>query len=716
MVWVTPFNLYAEPKNCVSCHQQQVSQWQRSDHAKAMAVATADSVLGDFDNAKAEHFTQQALFYKKSGQFYIDFTEQEKTTTYQVKYTYGHYPLQQYLIPTDNGKLQVFPFAWDSQPKQLGGQKWYPIYSSEDIKSNDRLHWQQPLQNWNGMCADCHSDGLKRQFNPVKDQYQTTWDNINVGCQSCHGKMPSHSNKYSAKKPVALIDNQQQQQQVFNWLLSPGDKVAQLKSADGELASAGYKKQQGEFMNTCFACHSLRTPLSDGFTANQHFLQQFTPTLLTQPYYHADGQIKDEVYVYGSFLQSKMYQQGVTCLNCHDAHTMKVKTQTNGLCLQCHNAENYQKTQHTNHPLDSAASQCVNCHMPETTYMGVDARRDHSFKIPRPHLSEQYNTPNACSNCHQEKSSDWAAKKVKAWFGEPKSPSQSEQDYLNLLHSQQLPLERHLAIINDPSVAEIKRATAITLLPATTQMLTEHVVSPWVKSPLPLIRLATAQVGHLLASSDKTQSYQQLLTDELKAVRVAAANQLLAVNVEDQALLNKAVAELLESNDAISWRGEGLFNKAMTELALNQQQKAISSLQNSINVDPYFAGAYINLSDIYRQLQLTEKERAVYDKALKNVATSAELQYAYGMFLIRSGNKHQAVEHFKLAMTYNPENGQYAYLYYLALDSIGKTTQALTELKQTMQQYQGNPNLKNLGLSFSQKLNDRNSWDFFQQF
>lgn len=701
-------------QNCVACHKQQVSNWQQSDHAKAMAIANNETVLADFNNAQTSHYSQTAKFYRDSDKFLIDLTEAGDTSSYEVMYTFGHYPLQQYLVPADNGKYQVFPFAWDSRERSEGGQRWYPMYSNEDISHKDRLHWKQPLQNWNGMCADCHSDGLKRNFNPAQNVFQTSWDNINVGCQSCHGEMsPDHTATRIVNGSERLSN--QELSEIINWLLVPGDDVARLRNQQGELASTEQKAKRGEFMNTCFSCHSLRSPLTDGFEHNQHVLQQFSPTFLVPPLYHADGQIKDEVYVYGSFLQSKMHSEGVTCLDCHDAHTMKVKTQTNGLCLQCHSAEVYQQEQHTRHPLTTEAGQCVSCHMPETTYMGVDARRDHSFKIPRPDLSIEFGTPNACISCHSSESNEWAATHLNTWFGNAPKLSKSENDYMRLIHDQALPLDAHLSLINDESLPEIKRATAITLLPYTTQILSEHVIKDWARSSLPLLRLATAQIGDLLPTEDKKLSYKNLLNDEFKAIRVAAANHFISGDLNETAHFTSALQELLDSGNATAWRGEGLFNQALVDLKLRREKAAIEKLEQSMTIDPYFVQSYINLGDIYRRLNLTSKESVLYDKALSNLPTSPDIHYSYGMFLIRAGDKPNSVKHFKLAMELGPNNPQYPYIYALALDSIGKTREALERLKELYPKYQYNEGLRDIGLNFAQKVGDRESFYYFSR-
>ncbi|MGJ8680963.1 multiheme c-type cytochrome [Paraglaciecola sp.] len=692
-----------QAKDCVSCHQQAVSDWQKSDHAKAMDQATTDSVLGDFSGVTAEHHSQTAKFYKKDTDFRITFTEGGKTTDYKVTYTFGHYPLQQYLIETKDKRFQVFPFAWDSRPKEQEGQKWYPIYPDEDVLPQDRLHWQQPLQNWNGMCADCHSDGLKRNYTSNTNDFDTKWDNINVGCQSCHGEMPAEHPQSKGKQALNLTTTEQKQ--LGHWLRKPEEKVATWQG----------EKRDNSFMDDCFACHALRTPLTDGITPKTPFLDQFSPSLLSQPMYHVDGQIKEEVYVYGSFLQSKMFHEGVNCLDCHNPHSMKLKVEGNGLCLQCHSAETYQQEKHLIHPADSTGGQCVSCHMPEKTYMGVDARRDHSFRIPRPELTEQFGTPNTCNACHENKSAKWATTQVKERYGNNNKLSQNEKALIRLQHQYRLPADQHFAIINDNNINEIYRASAIALLPNSVQQLTDAQIKNWVNSSEPLIRLATAQLGFLIPLPERTKSFIKLLKDEYKAIRVQAASHLLELGVDKSEALKSAFEELVTSHQVSTWRGEGGLNMSMLQLNMQQLQPAINSLQQAINVDPYFPAAYVNLADIYRRSQSAEKEREIYQQGIKANPKSGMLYYSFGLHQIRSGAKQDSLKSFQQAIKLEPENGQYAYVYFIALDNLGKTKQALAQLKMVINKYPAPYQLAQLGMSFSQKLSDRNSYNFFQK-
>ncbi|CAD5291831.1 conserved exported hypothetical protein [Alteromonas sp. 38] len=698
--------------NCVSCHQQAVSNWQQSDHAKAMDVAAANTVLGDFSGTAVAHYTQQARFYQKGQDFWINFTEADSTTDYQVKYTFGHYPLQQYLIEGSAGKLQVFPFAWDSRSKEEGGQRWYPMYSQEDIQPADRLHWRQPLQNWNGMCADCHSDGLTRNYSVETKQFDTTWDNINVGCQSCHGEMTHHADTASSASQLTgqsshgkLALSSDEQKAIGQWLLDDGAKIA---SWHGE-------PRDNQFMETCFACHSLRSPITDGIDPNAAFLDQFVPSLLAPPMYHADGQIKEEVYVYGSFLQSKMYAAGVNCLDCHDKHTMKIKVQGNGLCLQCHSSEVYQQQSHLRHDVSSTAGQCVSCHMPETTYMGVDARRDHSFKVPRPDLSAKYDTPNVCTGCHEMQSSNWAADIINQWRQGDALPDTSQDDFLALMHNGTLPVARHFALINNTELSVIVRASAIAMLPNSVAQLSDNDVKGWVQSEHDLIRLAVAGIGNMLPVPERLKSYQTLLEDRFKAVRLRAANHLLDAGLNNNAAFKPALELLLKFNEVSMWRGESALNQSMVYLQLGRTKEALNSLQHGIDVDPFFAPNYVNLADVYRQAGQVENERMTLNAGLKANPTSAVMHYAHGMYLFRAQRKPDSIEAFRRAVKLAPDNVQYVYVYFLVLDGVGQTDKALRELKLALGRYHYHPQLRQLGVNFAQKMNDAKALMYFQK-
>ncbi len=692
-------------QQCITCHEQAQDDWRKSDHANAMAIANESSVLADFDNKYVEHYGQKAHFFIKDKRYQVTISYDDKADTYPIKYTFGHFPLQQYLVETAIGKLQVLPFAWDSRNETVGGQRWYHNYSHEEIRPQDRLHWRQPLQNWNGMCADCHSDGLLRKYDPKDNSFSSQFDNINVGCLSCHSDMSDHAKK-SVKRNVGA-DVTSVKHPTGQWLKSLGDKTAHWKG----------EQRDNTFMDGCFACHSLRTPLTDGFKPNTPFLDQFIPQLLSAPNYHVDGQIKEEVYVYGSFLQSKMFKAGVNCLDCHDKHTMKLKAEGNGLCLQCHGAEVYNVKEHHQHNDNSTGAECVNCHMPENRYMGVDDRRDHSFKIPRPDLSLTFNTPNACKSCHADKSNQWASDTLKKWHGKAKAVLQSKQLLMMLNSGQAISFEQHMSILADEKLDVISRATALKLLSYATTTLSADVLVPYLTHEEPLLRLNAVNVATLLSPEDKVRHITPLLSDDYKSVRIAAARSLVTSEIAttDKKAFNQAFKALINTNNINSWRGEGMANQGVLAIEMNKLTDAEIAFKNMIKIEPYFNASYINLADIYRVQQKPFQEAVVLKKGIENNSKSAVLHYAYGLHFVRQKKLNKGLPLFEKSIMLQPKNSHYAYTYVLAVDGAGQSKQALIKLKTLIKNYQDNTQLKELGLYLSQKLKLRSEYDWFMK-
>lgn len=692
-------------QQCIECHQSEQQAWQHSDHAKSMALADKSSVLGDFNQKHVEHHGQKALFFIADGVYQVTISYDDNSQTLPIKFTFGHFPLQQYLVETEHGKLQVLPFAWDSRIKEAGGQRWYHNYSQEEIRPEDRLHWRQPLQNWNGMCADCHSDGLVRNYDEPNNRFDSQFDNINVGCLSCHGDMTVHADKKSStarNNDVTSIKSP-----TGKWLRSIGEKTAHWQ---------GEQRDNG-FMDNCFSCHSLRSPLTDGIKPHTAFLDQFTPQLLAAPNYYPDGQIKEEVYVYGSFLQSKMFAAGVNCLDCHDQHTMKLKAEGNGLCLQCHGAEIYNAKTHHQHQVNSAGAQCVNCHMPTNRYMGVDDRRDHSFKIPRPDLSISHNSPNACTSCHEEKNNQWAAKQLEEWHGKPQTVASSKQHLMALNSGQIISLQQHLTIVSDEQLDVISRATALQLLSMSTQSITADILKPFLSHQEALIRLAAANAAVLLPANDKVTFVAPLLADQYKAIRVAAARSLVdsQLMLSDSTVFKQAFNAMQAAHQVSSWRGEGKLNQGLIAYESGDLSATEKAFKGAVKVDPYFETGYINLADLYRAQQRPALVMSVLRKGLANLPKSATINYAYGLHLVRQQKTAQAVAYFKKAMVLQQLDQQYAYTFVLALDGIGKSKQALKELKQLILAYPERSQLKELGLYLSQKLQSQSDYYWFQK-
>ncbi|REL30757.1 multiheme c-type cytochrome [Thalassotalea euphylliae] len=712
--------------DCQSCHRQQYQDWLSSDHRQAMQPANRTTVKGDFNNAHATHYQLSAHFSQKDDEYWATLSKQglaeehsqinqaEQAQHYQFAYTFGHYPLQQYLVKTANGKMQVFPFAWDSRAAEQGGQRWFHIYQEaigEQITEQDRLHWLQPLQNWNGMCADCHSDGFQRNYNASKNRFDSKWQADNVGCQSCHaGYQQPHPQVNRQVQAKVQSNDSISSKGVGSWQRN------QLPTAQWQ----GAARTEGDMWN-CFACHSLRTPLTDGFSANEHFLNQFSPSLLNAPLYHADGQIKEEVYVMGSFLQSKMYHQGVQCVDCHNPHSGKVKIDGNGLCLQCHSPQVFNSKTHHGHSDNSQGAQCVNCHMPTTTYMGVDARRDHSFKVPNPELAKQFDTPLACLTCHPKQNADWAQIKIASWQAngaldgidgingidgkagsingfQKAAKHQLAFDYASFIAGKASHPERLARLLDDPQLPAIQKASLLAQIPYLTQSLPGNWLARYLQHESPLIRIAAANLGSLLSAPDKQRYMLPVLADQFKAVRIAALSSLMGTDIPAAYAKQYAQVfnELSSAQAQVAWRGEGRVNIAQRQLAVGQTEQAINQLTQAIAIDPYFEASYINLADIYRNLVKVSEEVNIYQQGLSTLPKSATLHYAMALSWVRQQQYRQALNSLAKATQLAPNEAQYHYTYALALEKVAGRPAALSYVQQALVSLPQSALLKNL--------------------
>ena len=385
---------YVGRESCIKCHQQEYDAWHDSHHDLAMDVATGETVLGDFNDAELEHYGITSRMFTRDGKYFVN-TEGPtgELEDFEVKWVFGVEPMQQYLVELERpkdaeedeiGSVQVLPVTWDTQRKE-----WFvvdPPNVHEKLEPGDRLHWTGAAQNWNRQCADCHSTNLQRNFDAEKVAYHTTFSEIDVSCEACHG-------------PGSLHVELAERTSLFKWDRKRGYALAELKGKD-------HLTQ----VDTCARCHVRRErTVAPDYEAGEPLYEHFCNALIRQGLYHADGQIRDEVYVHGSFIQSKMYHKGVRCSDCHDPHSLKVKYTDNQLCTSCHLADahtagKFDTPAHHHHKVDSVGSLCIECHMPETTYMEIDPRRDHSLRVPRPDLSVKLGTPNACTGCHLDAS------------------------------------------------------------------------------------------------------------------------------------------------------------------------------------------------------------------------------------------------------------------------------------------------------------------------
>ncbi len=688
---------YVGRQQCTSCHQQQLVQWQGSQHDLAMQEATEQNVLGDFNNSTFTYYDVTSTFYKKDGKFYVKTDNAEGLLQdFEIKYTFGVTPLQQYLIEFPRGRMQVLNVAWDSRSKEEGGQRWFHLYPNENVDHSDALHWTGVFQNWNNMCAECHSTELKKNYNYESDTYNTSWSEIDVSCEACHGPASNHV------KWAQAVANGQQWENIKNkgLLVSLGDpKNGQWKLGGGQRhAVRNVAFDTSKQLQTCARCHSRRAVFSDDYRHGRPLMDTHMPALLTEELYYPDGQIKEEVYVYASFLQSKMYRAGVICSDCHNPHSLQLKVQGNGLCTQCHNADIFDVQSHYHHPDKTSGSQCINCHMPQTKYMVVDPRADHSMRVPRPDLSDELGSPNACIMCHTKKSNSWVAQAIDQWRGGGHIWPRHYGQILHAARTGQPQADIELAqLISDTNQPGIVRATAMSMLRDYAYPKIGQLLDQVYQDSDPLIRNAVAEYLEVVDPNMRVKHASALLNDPVRAVRMSAAHALMdspanLLSPDQQQAVQRGIAEYLSAQQYNADRPEGRTNLGSFYMTLNEPDKAEQYFKAAIEIGPALAQAYVNLADLYRVQQREQEGETILRLGLKQSDNTAPIHHALGLLLVRQQKIDAALAELKQAVELAPDQSRYAYVYGVALQSKGYD-EAIKYLQKASQRHPGDLNI-----------------------
>lgn len=661
---------YVANDACKDCHAEAYAQWQGSHHQLAMQHATAQSVLGDFNSASFKYFDLTSRFFRKGEEFFVNTEGPDgKLRDYKIKYTFGVDPLQQYLIEFPGGRLQSLTMAWDTKKK-----RWFHLYPNERIKADDPLHWTKLYQNWNMMCGECHTTNYQKNYDAKTGSYRTAWSEINVSCQSCHGPGQQH------------VDWAQQR--------ARGQPSA-VRNA-GLAVDVSARAPNTVEVEVCAQCHSRRTSLKSGHHAGDRFLDGFLPATLSDGLYHPDGQINDEVYEYGSFVQSKMYHAGVKCSDCHNTHSLKLKTEVNQVCVACHRSEppirfatlkkkNYDSREHHHHPDGSTGTRCVSCHMPTKTYMGVDSRHDHSLRVPRPDLTSSIKTPNACNGCHADKSASWAAQKVSEWYGVARAGTPHYGGVIAAVRAGATDHKALIALVANKDTPTFVRATVVELLGPADQTSLQTLLD-LAYGDEPLLRHAALGALEALPPQQRFSAAASLLSDDVALVRGEAARVLADVpadrfGAKQSAAFRKALGEYRSQQEYAADMPSAQLNLAVLDNKLGDSTAALQHYERALQLDAYFLPARFNLANYYNSVGDNERAIGVLRDGIKLIPDNGELYYSLGLIYGELRRLQDAAAALGKAADLQPERGRVRYNYALALQGLGQEFAAATELR-----------------------------------
>jgi predicted CXXCH cytochrome family protein len=683
-------------ETCAGCHQGAARLWRASQHNLAMDHATDKSVRGDFNDAAFDYFGVHSRFFRKDGKFLVETDGPDgKLATFEVKYTFGVDPLQQYLVEFPDGRVQALALAWDSRPKDQGGQRWFHLYPDEEIRHDDVLHWTRLNQNWNFMCAECHSTGVRKNYDAAADRFATSFAEIGVGCEACHGQGSRHVAwahgrrswwpSGTADDPAKGLAVRFDERADITWPIDQRSGNAQRR-----IVPATLRKE----VETCGLCHARRGAFSEDWVPGRALSDTHVVSPLGRGLYQADGQMLDEVYNYGSFKQSKMFAAGVTCSDCHEPHGATLRVPGDGVCLQCHASDKYAAVAHRHHESASPPLACAACHMPARTYMVVDRRHDHGFRIPRPDLSATLGTSNACNDCHRDKPAAWAAAAIDGWHG---PGGKGFQTYAAAFHAawtgqwtgQADAAALLAAVAADRDAPAFARAGALSELAPRLSPSAINLARAALADPDPMVRLGALDLAEGVPAAQLWPLVSPLLADPIRGVRIRAAALLAVVPsasqpAADRQWFERAAAEFIAAQRLNADRPQSRATLGNFFARRGLHAEAEAEYQAALRLSPHYAPAAINLADLYRQLGRDGDGEGALRAAIVTSPRDAGLHHALGLTLTRLKRSDDALGALRRAAELEPERSRYAYVYAVALNSAGRGGEAMSVLKDSL--------------------------------
>lgn len=647
-------------ESCINCHQTEYTNWKNSHHDQAMKIADSTTILADFNNTSFTHKGIKSTFFTKNGDFYVNTADKNGSyQDYKIVYTFGVTPLQQYIVRFPSGAYQCLITAWDTQKN-----KWFHLQPNLELAHDEWINWTGGAMRWNTACADCHSTNLEKNYDYSTKTFNTTYSEINVSCEACHGPASNHVNFYKNPKTD-----------------SPPPKLYM-----------GKNETSTDLVQKCARCHSRRAQITKKFDYKGHFLDHYNPNLLTAPTYELDGQIKDEDYVYGSFVQSKMYHNGVKCTDCHNAHSLKLKQTGNNLCITCHVSEKYNNKSHHYHQPNTEGAQCINCHMTGKFYMGNDFRRDHSFRIPRPDQTVKYGTPNACNNCHKDKSPEWANNFVNSRYGTKRPDHFSnyllagQEGNLNALHS----------LFSQNKYPELARATALNQY--TNNPISANEVNDlrrFLKDSSILVRNEAVASFEKMNNTNHYTDIEPLLRDSIRLIRISAVKYFntIGADMSGNNSFIEAEKEYLEELEMSADFASGQHqiaiyqeNKGRTDLAIQAYRKALQ-MDNRQNI------SRMNLALLLYKQGNTEEPIQLYKKVIEQEPEYGNSYYMLGLLYNEIGDSENALKYLAEASSKEPVNIRAFYNYALKLQQAGKNQESIKTIDKALSFFPDNEDL-----------------------
>jgi tetratricopeptide (TPR) repeat protein len=673
---------YAGSISCRNCHEPEYELWSNSHHALAERPVGLDFDRMAFDPPRSfrqgGHNTEVALV---NGQFQVKTQGLSgNVETFTVERVIGHDPLRQFLVAAPGGRLQTLEASYDPAANQ-----WFDAFGAEDRKPGEWGHWTGRGMNWNQMCAVCHNTRVRKNYDAASDSYHTTMAEPTVSCEACHGPLKAHN----------------------EWQ----EKLGKSGAKDPTVT----KLNRTQVMDYCGTCHSRRSDLTGDFTPGESFLDRYNLEMAgTGDYYYSDGQIREEDYEYASFLGSRMHERGVSCLDCHNPHSAKTILPGNWLCLRCHGAGSttapvINPATHSHHQvygfdtngqpvnvdltaynaknIKETGGQCVNCHMPQTSYMQRHWRHDHGFTSPDPLLTKQFGIPNACNRCHQDKTADWALATIEKWRGVPLDSSrrQRAQAFARANAGDATAVPLLLELLRSEEQPYWKAAAENALAPWSADARVTDALAQNLGNTNALVRTKAAQALDFAAQDDNPgikEALRGCLKDSTRSVRLAAAWDL-------RTELKPGEPGELELENFLNLNADqpgGQLQLGVLEFARGNSDAALRHYQKAAEWDASSAPVRRELAVVYSSLNRPQDAVKALQAAVRLDPSEAEYRFELGLAWNEAGDLAQAQSALETAVKLSPGHARAWYnLSLVILARQEKTEEAKAALQRALE-------------------------------
>jgi tetratricopeptide (TPR) repeat protein len=650
----TVFAQYAGDASCAECHAAEHAKWKASNHGLAERLPDPRLDLAAFEPAQRFQHGSQTTEARRKGDLFEILSPgfDNRPGPWKVERVIGHDPLRQFLVAGAGGRLHAMEACYDPNRGD-----WFNVYGDEDRRPGEWGHWTGRGMVWNQMCASCHNTRLRKNYEPETDSYHTTMAQLTVSCESCHGPMKAHDDWQRANTGAKGDPH------LFKWT-------------------------RDQHIENCAGCHARRGEITGDFVPGESFWDHYLLTVTDgSDIYYPDGQIRDENYEFASFLSSRMHHAGVRCMDCHDMHSMETILPGNQLCMRCHtpggfpNAPAIVPEVHSFHKVESTGNQCINCHMPQTTYMQRHPRHDHSFSIPDPLLTKEHGVPNACNKCHQDQSVDWALQAVEKWYG-PKMERHTRKRAFAMAQARQGRPEGRDGLLELLGVEEIpawKASATLSLDRWIGEPRVQETVATQLEHPHPLVRQSAARVLEPLLQDGRLRGrVEKLLEDSARSVRVTAA-WALRDSLDPTSAAGRDLEHMLRLN---ADQPSGQMQLGQYHFARGDLPKAIQHMRTAVEWDPNSPPFHHDLAMLYNAAGDTPKTIAKLRDAIRLAPLHAEYHYALGLALSETGDMQGTVAALRETVRLDPGYARAWYNLGLALNGQGATEEALTALRQ----------------------------------